>query len=59
MDLLFLLLVVVLIGFLVFLLTTKIPMPPYWAVGIQVIAALVLLLFLMRELGVNLPNVLR
>lgn len=50
---------VVLIGFLVFLLTTKIPMPPYWATGIQIVAALVLVLFLLRELGVALPNVLR
>lgn len=59
MDLVFLVAVLCLVGFLVYLLTTKIPMPPYWATAIQILAVIVLLLFLLREMGVVLPNVLR
>ena len=59
MDLILLLLVIALIGFVVYLLTTKIPMPPMWATALQLIALLVVILFLLREIGVTLPNVLR
>ena len=59
MDLVLLLLVIALIGFVVFLLTTKIPMPPMWATALQLIALIVVILFLLREIGVTLPNVLR
>ena len=58
MDLVFLVLVVALIGFLVGLITTKIPMPPYWAKAIQVIALIVLLIYLVSRI-IAIPNVLR
>lgn len=57
MDLIIVLVVVVLIGFLVYLLTTKVPMPPMWATAIQVIALIVVVLWLLTQF-VNLPNVL-
>jgi hypothetical protein len=50
--------IVVAIGFGVYLLTTKVPMPPYWAGAIQLVALILVLLFLLRQLGVSLPNVL-
>jgi hypothetical protein len=59
MDLIVLVLVLVAVGFVVYLLTTKIPMPPYWATAIQLVALLLMLLFLLRQLGVSLPNLLR
>jgi hypothetical protein len=57
MDLIVLVLVVCLIGFLVWLLTTYIPMPPEWARAIQVIALIIVVLYLITRLF-NLPNVL-
>jgi hypothetical protein len=57
MDLLLLVVVLALIGFLVYVLTTKIPMPPLWAVTIQVLALVVIILFLLTRV-VHLPNVL-
>jgi hypothetical protein len=57
MDLLLLVLVVVLIGFIVYVLTTKVPMPPGWATAIQVVALIVMLLYVLSRF-VNLPNVL-
>jgi len=58
MDLIILVLVVCLVGFLVWLLTTYIPMPPEWAKAIQVIALVIVILYLITRLF-NLPNVLR
>jgi hypothetical protein len=58
MDLIVLVLVCAVIGFVVYLLTTKIPMPPGWATAIQVIALVVLVLFLLSRV-IDLPNVLR
>lgn len=57
MDLIVLVLVVCLVGFVVWLLTTYIPMPPNWAKLIQVVALVVLLLYLLTRLF-HLPNVL-
>jgi hypothetical protein len=57
MDLITLLIVAVLIGFLVWLLTTQVPMPPMWAKAIQVIALVLLVLWLLSYF-VNVPNVL-
>ncbi len=57
MDLLILVLVLALIGFAVFLITTRIPMPAGWATAIQVLALVVIVLFLLSRF-VNLPNVL-
>lgn len=57
MDLILLVVVVVVIGFLVYLLTTKIPMPPGWATAIQILALVVILLYVLTRF-VRLPNVL-
>jgi hypothetical protein len=57
MDLVILILVVALIGFLVFLITTKVPMPPGWAVALQILALVVIILYVLQRF-VNLPNVL-
>lgn len=59
MDLVVLVLVVALIGFLVYLITTKIPMPSYWSLAIQIFAAIIIVMFLLRALGIRLPNVIR
>lgn len=57
MDLILLVLVLCLIGFVIWLLTTKIPMPPYWAQTIQVVAVIVLVLYLITRV-LHVPNVL-
>lgn len=57
MDLILLVLVVVLIGFLVYVLTTKVPLPPGWAVAIQVLTLVALLLYMLTRF-VPVPNVL-
>jgi hypothetical protein len=57
MDLIILVLVVALIGFIIYIITTKVPMPPHWATTIQILALIVLLLYILTRL-VNLPNVL-
>lgn len=57
MDLVVLVLVLALIGFLIFLITTKVPMPPYWSVVIQIAALIVIILYLIARFG-GLPNVL-
>ena len=58
MDLIVLLVVCVLIGFLVWILTTHVPMPPGYAKSIQVIALVVLILFVLSRV-VDIPNFLR
>jgi len=57
MDLIVLVLLVVLIGFIVWVVTTKVPMPPGWATAIQVLALIVIVLYLVTRF-INLPNVL-
>ena len=57
MDLIVLVLVICLLGFLVWLLTTRIPMPPAWAQSIQVIALVAVILWLLQRFTA-LPNVL-
>lgn len=57
MDLIILVLMVALIGFVIWLLTTKIPMPPAWATAIQVIALIVIILYVLTRLF-HLPNVM-
>jgi hypothetical protein len=56
-DLVLLVAVLVAIGFLVWLLTTKVPMPPFWASTIQVGALILVILYLIARFG-GLPNVL-
>lgn len=57
MDLILLIVVCVIMGFIVWVLTTKVPMPPVWATAIQALALIVLLLYVLTRF-VNLPNVL-
>ena len=57
MDLILLVLVLVLVGFLVWLLTTKVPMPPHWAIAIQIIALIFVIIYVIRSLSI--PNLLR
>lgn len=57
MDLVILILVVALIGFLVYIITTKVPMPPGWATVLQLLALIVLVLYVLSHF-VHLPNVL-
>lgn len=57
MDLIVLLVVVVLVGFLTYMLTTKVPMPPYWATTIQ-IAVLILVIIVIFTRYIKLPNFL-
>jgi hypothetical protein len=57
MDLLILVLVVALIGFVVYIITTRIQMPPGWATTIQVLALVVIVLWLLSHF-VSVPNVL-
>jgi hypothetical protein len=52
-----LILVLCLIGFLVWLLTTQIPMPPAWARAIQILALVVIVVYVITRL-VHVPNVL-
>jgi hypothetical protein len=56
-DLILLIVVCVVIGFIVWVLTTQVPMPPVWAKAIQVLALVVLVLYILTRF-VNLPNVL-
>jgi predicted membrane channel-forming protein YqfA (hemolysin III family) len=47
-----LIIVLALVGFIVYLITTYIPMPPVFKTVIYVIVAIVLILYLMRVLGI-------
>jgi hypothetical protein len=57
MDLVMLVAIVCLIGFLVYVLTEHVPMPPGWKKAIQIGALVVLVLYLISRLIV-IPNVL-
>lgn len=57
MDLLLLIAVCVFIGFVVYLLTAYVPMPPYWARALQAVALVIVLLYLLSRF-LPLPNVL-
>lgn len=57
MDLLILVVVVSLIGFLIYLITNKIPMDPTLKLIIQVIAVVILIIYVLRRFNL-LPNVL-
>jgi hypothetical protein len=57
MDLILLVLFLCILGAVVWLLTTKIPMDPTWRVVIQVVALILILLYLLRRFG-GVPNVL-
>lgn len=57
MDLLIIVILLAVIGFVVWLITTKVPMPPAWATAIQVLALIVIVLYILTRF-VKLPNVL-
>ena len=57
MDLIVLVLVVSIIGFLVWLITSKIPMDPTIKMVIQVAAVIIIILYILTRF-VNLPNVM-
>jgi uncharacterized membrane protein len=58
MDLIVLVVVLVLIGFLVWVLTNSVPLPPFWARAIQLTALIMVILYLLTRV-VSIPNVLR
>ena len=58
MDLVMLVLVLALLGFLVYLITSKIPMDPIFSLAIQIIVIVAVILFLIRRFGGSIPNVL-
>ena len=58
MDLVILVLGLAILGFLVYLITEKIPMDNTFKVGIRVIVAIAVILYLLRRFGANIPNVL-
>ena len=55
MDLLILIIALSALGFLVYLLTTKIPMPPHWATAIQILALVVVVLYVLTRF-IRIPN---
>ena len=57
MDLVILVLVVALVGLLIYIITTQVPMPAGWANALQVLALVVIMLFVLTRF-VNLPNVM-
>lgn len=58
MDLILLVLVLAVIGFLVWLITTKIPMDPFFRTIIYVVVAIVLVLWVLRRFGGGIPNLM-
>jgi hypothetical protein len=58
MDLVMLVLVVALIGFLVWAILAYIPMPPMFKTAIQIIVVIALILYLIKRFAGGLPNVL-
>jgi len=57
MDLILLIVAIAVVGFVVWLITTQVPMPPGWAKVIQGVTLVVLVLWLLSHL-LTLPNVL-
>ena len=58
MDLIMLVLVLAVVGFIVWLITTRIPMPPIFQTVIYIVVAIVLVLWLLRRFGGAIPNVM-
>ena len=58
MDLVSLVLVIALVGLLVYLIITYIPMPPIFKVAIQLITVIGILYYLIDRFGSHLPNLL-
>ena len=53
-----LVLVLAIVGFIVWLITTRIPMPPIFQTVIYVVVAIVLVLWVLRKFGGGIPNVM-
>jgi len=58
MDLVLLVLGLAIIGFLVWVITIKIPMDPMIKLAIQIIVIILVVLYIIRRLNVNIPNIL-
>lgn len=58
MDLVVLVLMLALVGWLVWLITTRIPMDPMFRTAIQIIVVIAVVLFLIRRFAGSLPNLL-
>lgn len=58
MDLIIIILAIALVGALVYFVTTQIPMPEPFKIAIYIVCAVVLVLFLIRQLGGAVPNVM-
>lgn len=58
MDLVMLILGIALAGFLVWLITTYIPMEPIFKTIIYVVVAIVLIIFVVRQFSGSVPNVM-
>lgn len=58
MDLILLILVLALVGFLVWLITENIPMAPMFKTAIHIIVVVVVILYLIKRFGGLIPNVL-
>lgn len=59
MDLILLVLVLAVVGFVLWLITTKIPMDPIVKLVIQIVVVVVMVIWLLRHLGIVIPNVMR
>lgn len=57
-DLIMLVLVLAIVGFVVWLITTRIPMPPIFQTVIYIVVLIVLVLWLLRRFGGSIPNVM-
>lgn len=58
MDLIWLVLGIALLGFVVYLITTHIPMDPIFKTLIYIVCVIVVILFAMRLFGGSVPNVM-
>lgn len=58
MDLIIVILAIALVGALVYFITTLIPMPEPFKIAIYIVCVVVLVLFLLRQFGGAVPNVM-
>ncbi len=58
MDLVLLVLVLALVGFLVYLIITHVPMPPIFQTAIQIIVVVAIILYLISRFAGSVPNLL-
>ncbi len=59
MDLITLVLVIAIVGCLVWVIITYVPMPEIFKTAITIIAVIFIILYLIRTLGGSIPNVLQ